>query len=117
MGFEYVGERSPELVGLSPEERRKQYLVAARQSYRCIRTWIGLFIFILLALNSKAFSSSIYLVFDKHIFSEKHTIEVLDAIIWIVAWVCLGGFQVSAIRHNLNKGVTHKDKVSKGVTH
>ena len=103
MSFKYIGERSPELAGLPPAERRKRYLAAARRSYLYIRTWFGLALFLTLALNTKRLANAIYSILDKNRFAEDTATVFLGMLITIFAWCCLGWFQVSAIRKELRK--------------
>ena len=103
ISFEFVGERLSELAGLEPRERRKRYLAAARRSYLHIKTWIGLALFIILLINADTLTNAIYFILDKNLFDEKHTTATLHCFIALVAWVCLGGFQVLAIRDELRK--------------
>ncbi len=101
MGFEFLGERSPELAGLEPRERRRRYLTAARRSWLHLKTWVGLALFLVLVTNAETFTKAIYSILDKRLFDETHTIYLLRNFIGLVAMVCLGGFQVSAIRAEL----------------
>ena len=103
MSFIYIGEQSPELAGLPPAERRKRYLAAARRSYLYIRTWLGLALFLILAFNTIRLANAIYSILDKNRFDEEITTMGLRTLISILAWCCLGGFQVSAIREELRK--------------
>ena len=103
MSFMYIGERSPELAGLPPAERRMRYLAAARRSYLYVRTWLGLALFLTLAFNTKYLANAIYSILDKNRFDEDTATVFLSMLISIFAWCCLGWFQISAIRKELQK--------------
>jgi hypothetical protein len=103
MGFEFYGERSPEIAGLAASERRKKYLAAVLRSYLHLKTWIGLALFIALLSQAQTGAGAIYFILDKHLFLEQPTMDILRGINYFAAFCCLTEFQISAIRDELKK--------------
>jgi len=103
MGFRFIGEGAPELRGLPPQQRRIFFLHAARKSYGRGKTWLGLFLFVLIAGCSKSIAEYLYLVLDKNLFRPERTVAMLQAGISLIGWIILAKFQLDVIRSILKQ--------------
>ena len=97
MGFQFVGERVPELAGLPAKERRMRSVRAACKSYLYMRTWIGLVLFISMINYSDNLARAVYFFLDKTVFEEKTAVLGIRSLVMIASLFVLLGFQRSAI--------------------
>jgi len=114
MSLLFLGERSPELAGLEPTERRRVFKKAVWRSYRRLPTWCGFFAFIAITAQSRTIAEAVYFLLDKSLFVEHRALALLQLLSNIFALFVLGAFQLSEVRKEI-KRIRNPNKASEAI--
>lgn len=108
MEYIFIGESDERIRNLDRKERRKLYREAALQSYRLVKTWFGLGLFIIFISFDEQISTAIYVFLDKDRFARDEFMKWADFFLFWAGFISLGCFQRAAIRDALTRILAQK---------